>query len=92
MIRAVERAPESYDDADRALDDMLADLYPTLVFVADNLGAPVDRLALCGFGELLSPALQRFPGELDCAVEGVSSPQGPTGARECGIWGYMKLP
>jgi hypothetical protein len=70
---------------------MLADLYPTLVFVADNLGARVDRLALCGFGDLLTPALQRFPRELDCAVEGVRSPVGATSARECGIWGYLKL-
>jgi hypothetical protein len=70
---------------------MLSDLYPTLVFVADNLDAQVDRLALCGFGSLLAPALQRFPRELGCSVEPVRSPDGPTGARECGIWGYLQL-
>jgi type IV pilus assembly protein PilM len=91
MVRAVERAPESFEDAQRALDDMLADLYPTLVFIADNLGAKVDRLALCGFGELLTPALQRFPRELGCPVEVIRSPEGPMAARECGIWGYLQL-
>jgi hypothetical protein len=91
MVRAVERAPESLDDGERALEDMLADLYPTLVFVADNLGARVDRLALCGFGDLLNPALQRFPRELGCPVEAIRSPHGPTPARECGIWGYLEL-
>ncbi len=89
MVRAVELSPEGHDDADRALDDMLADLYPTLVFVADNLDAQVDRLALCGFGELLPAALQRFPAELGCSVEAVRSPKGPTAARESGIWGYL---
>jgi type IV pilus assembly protein PilM len=91
MVRTVERAPEAYADPERALDDMLSDLYPTLVFIADNLGAEVDRLTLCGFGELLGPALLRFPADLGCAVDAVRTAEGPAGARECGIWGYLKL-
>ena len=91
MVRAVERAPETYADPDRALDDMLADLYPTLVFVADNLGSQVDRLSLCGFGKLLPAALRRFPLELNCTVDAVESPHGAPGPRESGIWGYLNL-
>ncbi|MEZ5366530.1 MAG: hypothetical protein R2748_30375 [Bryobacterales bacterium] len=46
---------------------------------------------MCGFGDLLHPALQRFPREHGCTVETVQSPFGPPPARECGIWGYLRL-
>ena len=91
MARSVERSAEAADDPEPALDDMLADLYPTLVFVADNLGAPVQRLELAGFGDLLGPALDLFSRELGCAVEPLRSPAGPAGPREAGIWGYLSL-
>lgn len=91
MVRGVDLAPVyDEDDARRVLDDMLADLYPTLVFVADNLGAPVSRLSLCGFGELLEPALDRFPAELGCEVEPARSTRGVVGPRDAGVWGYLE--
>lgn len=90
MIRGVDLAPV-YDEQDshRVLDDMLTDLYPTLVFVADNLGAPVSKLSLCSFGELLQPALDRFPSELGCEVEPTRSNKGVVGPRDAGVWGYL---
>ena len=90
MVRGVDLAPVyDHDDPYRVLDDMLTDLYPTLVFVADNLGAPVSRLSLCGFGELLQPALERFPQELGCEVEPTRTPNGVVGPRDAGVWGYL---
>lgn len=79
------RAPEEL------LDDMLADIFPTQVFVSDSLGQAVDQLALCGFGEYLAPALERFPKELGCAAKPLESSEGPVGRRDAGMWGYLSL-
>ncbi|MBI1357804.1 MAG: hypothetical protein GC160_26000 [Acidobacteria bacterium] len=90
MIRTVETALNSVDDERRALQDLTADLYPTLVFIADTLGAPAARIVMAGFGELLEPALRELPHELGCQVAPLVSNYGPVGPREAGIWGYLR--
>lgn len=80
------RAPEEL------LNDMLADIYPTQVFVSDSLGQSVDQLVLCGFGEYLDPALELFPKELGCKAKALESSEGPVGRRDAGMWGYLSLP
>ena len=68
---------------------MIADLYPTFVFIADNLRRPVTKLILSGFDGLLDSALARLPGELDCEVEPLRSGQAVVGARDAGIEGFL---
>ncbi len=91
LIRTVELGDVANREPDRVMADMLADIFPTQVYIADNLGAPVEKLLLCGFGELLQPALELFPHELGCDVEPLRSPEGPVGRRDAGIWGYLSL-
>ncbi len=91
LIRTIELGDVAQRDPDAVLADMLADIFPTQVYIADNLGSPVDKLILCGFGELLAPALERFPYELGCDVEPLRSAEGPVGRRDAGIWGYLSL-
>ena len=89
LVRAVELAPDSDPAGSAALEEMVADLFPTTVFVADNLGAPVAKVVLCGFDHLLPAAVPYFSSELGVDVEPLRSAQGVIGGREAGIWGYL---
>lgn len=90
MIRHIDLAAHPPEAVRARLQDMVSDLFPTFVFVQDNLGKPVSRLLLCGFGDLLRPALEAFPGELDCEVEPLRSPAGIVNGNEAGLWGYVQ--
>ena len=93
LVRSVELTqgaePGVADDPNAVLDEMIADLYPTFVFIADNLQRPVTRLILSGFDGLLDSALARLPGELGCEVEPLRSAAGMVGARDAGIEGFL---
>lgn len=89
MIRTVETSLSATDDERRAIQDLTSDLYPTLVFIADTLGAPAHHITMAGFGDLLEPALRDLPHELGCELAPLHSPYGPIGPREAGIWGYL---
>ncbi len=90
LVRSIE-LPANLDLAtDAAIDEMVGDLYPTFVFIADNLSAPVSKVVLCGFGELLPAALRLLPAELGCEVEPLRSPQGDLiESQDAGIHGYL---
>ena len=90
LIRHIDLAAHPPDAVRARLQDMVSDLFPTFVFIQDNLGTPVSRLLLCGFGDLLRPALDAFPRELDCEVEPLCSPDGIVNGNEAGLWGYVQ--
>jgi type IV pilus assembly protein PilM len=90
-LRTVAVAPGADLANPDALRDILADLYPTFVFVGDSLGAPVTKLVLCGFGPLLNDALTFWPQELGCEIEPLRSPSGPVEGHDAGIWGYLSI-
>lgn len=91
LVRNVDLGSLADRPDNELLDDMLADIYPTHVFIADSLGQSVDRLVLCGFDALLAPALARFPKELDCPVESLKAGERSVGRTDAGIWGYLSL-
>ena len=91
LVRSVDLGSLEARPANDLLRDMLADIFPTQVFVADSLGQSVDQLVLCGFGEYLPAALELFPQELGCAAKPLESSEGPVGRREAGLWGYLSL-
>ena len=91
LVRNVDLGSLQARPADELLNDMLADIYPTQVFVSDSLGRSVDQLVLCGFGEYLAPALELFRKELGCAAKPLESSKGPVGRRDAGMWGYLSL-
>lgn len=70
--------------------EIAADLYPTFVYIEDNLGAKAERLLLCGFGERLEPARQEFHDELGVDVQPVRSPLSPPGENNAGLLGYLR--
>lgn len=91
LIRHVDLAEHPPGAVQERLQDMVSDLFPTCVFIKDNLGAEVSNLLLCGFGNLLQPALEFFPRELDCQVEPLRSPAGVVNGNDAGLWGYVQV-
>lgn len=89
LIRTVEVADTATLEPARAIEELTADLYPTIVFVTDNLGSAVERVVLCGFGALLPAALERLPSELGCEVEPLRSLEGVVDGSAAGIWGLL---
>jgi type IV pilus assembly protein PilM len=70
--------------------EIAADLYPTFVYIEDNIGAKADRLLLCGFAERLEAARQQFHNELGVEVQPVHSPLAPPGENNAGLLGYLR--
>ena len=72
------------------LDDVMAVLLPTLVYVEDNLGGRAERLILCGFGARTEEAQRRFQEELGVEVDPVHSPLGTPAETNAGLLGYLR--
>jgi hypothetical protein len=73
-----------------SVEDILAVLLPTFVYVEDNLGGRAEKLILCGFGAETAEAERRFTGELGVEVEAVRSPLGVPGENDAGLLGYLR--
>ncbi|MEO7651026.1 MAG: hypothetical protein ABIZ80_11205 [Bryobacteraceae bacterium] len=71
------------------VEDIAADLYPTLVYVEDQLAAKAELILLAGFGAETEPSRQLFEGELGIRVEALSSPLGQPNANTAGLAGYL---
>jgi len=89
LVRSVESPQASDGDLEASLSRFVADLYPTFVYIEDNLGAPVSKLLLAGFGASLGPAAEYFAHELGCDVDALRSPNGILGPDDAGIEGYL---
>jgi type IV pilus assembly protein PilM len=70
--------------------EIAADLYPTFVYIEDNIGAKTERLLLCGFAERMEEARQQFQTELGVEVLPVSSPLASPGEYNAGLLGYLR--
>ena len=76
--------------SERDLSEVAADLYPTFVYVEDNLGAQAERLLLCGFGAGFEEAREQFEQGLGIAVEPVRSALLTPGENNAGLLGYLR--
>ncbi len=75
---------------DQTVAEVAADLYPTFVFIEDNLGSRAERLLLCGFGPRTEEARAQFTRELDVEVEPVRSLLSTPGENDAGLIGYVQ--
>ncbi|MBM3776159.1 MAG: hypothetical protein FJW37_13510 [Acidobacteria bacterium] len=73
-----------------SLPEISAELYPTFVYVEDNLGAKARQLILCGFGAIMDKARQRFQDELGLEVEPLRSAHGVAGEHNAGLLGWVQ--
>lgn len=72
------------------LHDIAGYLFPTFVYVEDNLGARAEKLFVCGFGANSDTAERHFREELDIEVEQLRSPFGTPGEFNAGLLGYLR--
>lgn len=73
-----------------SLDDIVAVLVPTFVYIEDNLGRAAEKLLLCGFEPNTEEASRVLGGELSVEVEGLRSPLGTPGENNAGLLGYLR--
>ena len=80
----------SLELTERSLPEIAADLYPTFVYIEDNLQAAATRLLLCGFGDLEPTATRQFQSEMSLPVEPVRSRLGAVNGNNAGLLGYLQ--
>ncbi|HKW99319.1 MAG TPA: hypothetical protein VJN43_16385 [Bryobacteraceae bacterium] len=90
LKNGVLKLVRSLELAGAETSEMAADLYPTLVYIEDNLGAKAEKLLLAGFGRFAAEARSRFAAELALPVENVPSPAGVAGENNLGLLGYLQ--
>ncbi len=71
------------------LGDVAADVYPTIAYVEDQLGAKAEMLLLCGFGAGTEEYQRQFHKDLGIPVEALRSPAGVPGETNAGLMGYL---
>ena len=79
LIRSLELAAHTADP----LEEISADIYPTLVYIEDQTGHRPEKVLLAGFGDLAPTAATRLAVELDIPVQ-------PLPATHSGLTGYLQ--
>ena len=89
LVRRIALPADFAADTDRAVREILADLFPTLAYMEENLGTAASRLRLAGRGELLGAALKTLARELGFPV--LPLLQGERAGLTCdaGLLGYV---
>jgi hypothetical protein len=80
----------SLELSDPGLVEIAADLYPTLVYIEDQLGAKAEKLLLAGFGRFGAEARDQFTRELQLPVELIHARVGVAGDHNLGLLGYLQ--
>ena len=89
LVRRVGLPADLATDSVETIREILADLFPTLVYIDENLGADTSLLRVAGPDELLGPALERLPGELGIPVEPLLELERSSDTCEAGLLGYV---
>ncbi|MCZ2155703.1 MAG: hypothetical protein LC114_17695 [Bryobacterales bacterium] len=71
-------------------EEMLKVLQPMFALAVDQLGAPVQRLSLCGFGEGTDALARDFTAEFGVPASELSSRFGKPGGYNAGALGYIQ--
>ena len=89
LVRRIALPTPAPAEAEDAVGEILADLFPTIVYIEENLRAPVSRLLLCGFGELLAPALAILQSEVQVSAESLLDEDAAGDSWGAGLLGYL---
>ena len=79
LARSLELAAGTADP----LEEISADIYPTLVYIEDQFGTKPEKVLITGFGEDAESAATRLAVELDIAVH-------PLDGTHLGLTGYLQ--
>lgn len=86
LVRQIALAPSFGENAEETLDEILADLFPTLVYIGERLERPASRLLVTGLNGLLARALDTLPREVGCPVMPLTDGTAPDAV---GLRGYI---
>ncbi len=89
LVRRIALPADLATDTERALRDILADLFPTLAYMEENLGTVASRLRLAGRRELLRMALDVLPSELGFPVLPLRQGERSPLTCDAGMLGYI---
>lgn len=89
LVRRISLPTPAPEDVREAVGEVLADLFPTVAYIEENLERPVARLLLCGFGSLLGPALQIMRSEVSVSVEPLAGADGKPESMGTAVRGYI---
>jgi type IV pilus assembly protein PilM len=79
LARSLELTPGTADP----LEEISADIYPTLIYIEDQTGSRPDHVLIAGFGDEADIAATRLAIELDIPVE-------PLAGANLGLTGYLQ--
>ena len=90
LSSGVLKLVRSLELAEPAVAEIAADLYPTFVYIEDQLGAKAEKLLLAGFGRFGAEARDQFSRELHLPVELMHAGVGVAGDNNLGLLGYLQ--
>jgi len=80
----------SLELSEPGIAEIAADLYPTFVYIEDQLGEKAEKLLLAGFGRFGAEARDQFARELHLPVELIHAGVGVAGDHNLGLLGYLQ--
>lgn len=80
----------SLELAEPGIAEIAADLYPTFVYIEDQLGTKAEKLLLAGFGGFGAEARAQFARELHLPVELIHTGAAEAGDNNLGLLGYLR--
>jgi type IV pilus assembly protein PilM len=90
LSSGVLKLVRSLDLSEPGIAEIVADLYPTFVYIEDNLGAKAEKLLLAGFGGMAAEAQDQFARELHIPVDLVRASAGVASENNLGLLGYLQ--
>lgn len=72
-----------------AVREIVSDLFPTLVYMEENLGMAATQVRVAAPGGLLGPALEMLPREIAPSVGPLVRSERPAGDCNAGLLGYI---
>ncbi len=91
LVRRIAVASADAADPGSALRELLPDLFPTLVYIEENLGQSVSKVLATGFGDALGPVVESLRSELQCEVGGLLDRETADPALPAGLLGFMRV-
>ena len=90
LVRRIAVPEDLPSDPAGAVAEVLPDVFPTLVYIEENLGTPVSGVVVAGFDDLLEPALEVLRSELDFPVRPLVEPETEGAPCDAGLLGYLR--
>jgi type IV pilus assembly protein PilM len=90
LSSGVLKLVRSLDLTEPGIAEIVADLYPTFVYIEDNLGTKAEKLLLAGFGPSAAEAREQFSRELGLPVDLVRAGVGAAAENNLGLLGYLQ--